>query len=140
MMITTRTQIKKSKFDNVQTITIQQFETPAFWIESTYDYDSARSSIAVSHISCRTDSSNLKPEKLKMNELMKELELLRNDAKYLRTIPNWSEHELSEYRDIKHFIKYVEDNIDDYWRPEYERQDQENERFWMEEEDINIVS
>lgn len=139
-MITARTQIKKSKFDNVQTITIQQFETPAFWVESTYDYDSARSSIAVSRVSSRTDSSKLKPKKLKMKELVKELELLRNDARYLRTIPNWSEHELSEYRDIKHFIKRVEDNIDDYWRPEYERQDQENERFWMAEEDINISS
>lgn len=139
MMITARTQIKKSKFDNVQTISIQQFEDPSFWVESTYDYEPARSSIEISRTSFRTDTSKLEPKKLILKELIDELELLRLDAKYLRSIPNWSEHELSEYRDIKHFIKRVENNIDDYWRPEYERQDRENERFWMEEEDFDAV-
>lgn len=139
-MITARTQVKKSKFYNVETVTIQQFENPAFWIEYAYDYEPARSSIAVSRITCRTDSSKLKPKKLELKEIVSELEFLRIDAKNLRDIPNWGEQELSENIDIKRFIKRVEDNIDDYWRPEYERQDRENERFWMMEEDNDITS
>jgi hypothetical protein len=138
MMITARTQIKKSQFGNVETVTIQQFETPSFWIESTYDYEPARSSISVSRISCRTDSSKLKPKKLELKELTTELEFLRIDAKNLSNVPNWGEQEMAENMDNKRFIKRVEDNIDDYWRPEYERQDRENECFWMMEEDVDV--
>lgn len=136
-MITARTKIKKSQFGNVETITIQQFDSPAFWIESTYDYEPARSSISASRISCRTDSSKLQSKKLKLKEIVSELEFLRIDAKNLRNVPNWGEQEMAENIDIKRFIKRVEDNIDDYWRPEYERQDRENECFWMMEEDVN---